>query len=116
MTQLAKIWTKRLRNSWTSSRTGPGPFTGGARFRTLATYQRETTLLLDTLRISSATKFIDLPVWKRDVEIMWESGTISTYQVKRRHQVAFLMMNAISPESVSYGRFANWAKNGAFFA
>ena len=73
-------------------------------------------MLLDTLRISSATKFIDLPVWKRDVEIMWQSGTISTYQVKRRHQLAFLVMNAAAPQTVSYGRFANWAKNGATFA
>ena len=73
-------------------------------------------MLLDTLRISSATKFIDLPVWKRDVEIMWQSGTISTYHVKRRHQLAFLVMNAAAPQTVSYGRFANWAKNGATFA
>ena len=116
MTQLAKIWTKRLRNSWTSSRTGPGPFTGGARFRTLATYQRETTLLLDTFRLSSAVEYINLPLWKRGVEFMWQSGTVSTYQVKRRHQLAFLVMNAAAPQTVSYGRFANWAKNGAFFA
>ena len=82
----------------------------------MATYQRETTLLLDTFGLSDAVEYINLPLWKRGSQIMWQSGTVSTYQIKRRHQVAFLMMSAMCPETVSYGRFANWAKNGAFFA
>ena len=73
-------------------------------------------MLLDTFGLSDAVEYINLPLWKRGSEILWQSGTVSTYQIKRRHQVAFLMMNAISPQTVSYGRFANWAKNGATFA
>ena len=73
-------------------------------------------MLLDTFRLSSAVEYINLPLWKRGVEFMWQSGTVSTYQIKRRHQLAFLVMNAATPQTVSYGRFANWAKNGATFA
>ena len=73
-------------------------------------------MILDTFRLSSAVEAIKLPLWKRGTQFMWQSGTVSTYQIKRRHQLAFLMMHAAAPQTVSYGRFANWAKNGATFA
>ena len=73
-------------------------------------------LTIDTWDHSTATATIALPLLTRDLYIEWQSGTVSTYQVKRRHQLAFLVMNAAAPQTVSYGRFANWAKNGATFA
>ena len=73
-------------------------------------------MFIDTFGLSTAVWSINLPLWKRGSQITWQSGTVSTYQVKRRHQLAFLVMNAAAPQTVSYGRFANWAKNGATFA
>lgn len=65
---------------------------------------------------STATIGIKLPLLTRNVTIWWESCTESTYQVRRRDQFRLLACRLLCPEDLSYGRFANWAKNGATFA
>jgi len=67
-------------------------------------------MLIDTFTAgSTATEYVDLPLWNRSVEIMWQSGSVQTYKVRRRDQIRCALMHRLAPSELSWGRFANWA-------
>ena len=63
---------------------------------------------------STAVDGVILPLLTRNVQIGWQSGSVSTYEVRRRDQLRCLAMN-IFTEDLSWGRFANWCKYQADF-
>ena len=70
-------------------------------------------LTIDTWNYSTATATITLPLLTRDLQIIWQSGTVETVPVRRRDQLKVLAMWMTAREQLSWGRFANWTK-GAF--
>ena len=71
-------------------------------------------MFIDTEAKSSAVDAIVLPLTSRNVQIAWQSGSVSNYVIRRRDQLRFLALRfrlALSlEEEISYGRFANWCK------
>jgi hypothetical protein len=65
-------------------------------------------MILDTFEESTAVDLIVLPLWHRNIEIDWRSGSTSTVPVRRRDQVRLLWYR-LTDLDISYGRFANWA-------
>lgn len=65
-------------------------------------------MLIYTSNKSTAVDYILLPFLSRRVQIQWISGSVATYQVRRRDQLrAFICRN---DERLSWGLFANWCK------
>ena len=63
-------------------------------------------MFFDTESKSTAIDGIVLPLFSRRVQIAWISGSVATYNVRRRDQLkAALLSNRIS-----WGAFANWCK------
>ena len=72
--------------------------------------QQQTKMLtIDTIQYSTATDAITLPLLTRDIQIIWQSGTVETVAVRRRDQLKVLAMWMTAREDLSWGRFANWA-------
>ena len=61
-------------------------------------------MFFDTEAESTAVDFVILPIWSRRVQIGWKSGSVATYQVRRRDQLKAALMS----DTISWGRFANW--------
>ena len=74
--------------------------------------QQQKTLMLtiDTIQYSEATDAVVLPLLTRDLQIIWQSGTVETVAVRRRDQLKVLAMWMTAREDLSWGRFANWTK------
>ena len=66
-------------------------------------------LTIDTIQYSEATDAVVLPLLTRDLQIIWQSGTVETVPVRRRDQLKVLAMWMTAPEQLSWGRFANWS-------
>ena len=66
-------------------------------------------MFIDTESKSTAVDAIVLPLFSRRVQIAWISGSVATYNVRRRDQARALIMSMIT-DDLSWGRFANWAK------
>ena len=77
--------------------------------------QQQTTLMLtiDTIQYSTATDAVVLPLLTRDLQIIWQSGTVETVPVRRRDQLKVLAMWMTAREDLSWGRFANWTKGAS---
>lgn len=65
-------------------------------------------MILDTFDESTAVDLLVLPLWHRNVEIDWRSGSSSTLYVRRRDQVR-LLWSRLTDLNLSYGQWANWA-------
>ena len=70
-------------------------------------------MFIDTEAQSTAVDAIVLPILSRRVQIAWISGSVATYEVRRRDQLKFLACHlgiTMPLGELSYGGFANWAK------
>jgi len=70
-------------------------------------------MFIDTAKQSTAVDGIVLPLTSRRVQIGWVSGSVATYNVRRRDQLKFLACHlgiTMPLGELSYGGFANWAK------
>ena len=66
-------------------------------------------MFINTEAKSTAVDGIVLPLTSRRVQIGWQSGSVSTYEIRKRDQLRFLALRALYGEqSISYGGFANW--------
>ena len=72
--------------------------------------QKTKMLTIDTIQYSTATDAVVLPLLTRDLQIIWQSGTVETVAVRRRDQLKVLAMWMTAREDLSWGRFANWTK------
>ena len=72
--------------------------------------QKIKMLTIDTIQYSEATDAVVLPLLTRDLQIIWQSGTVETVPVRRRDQLKVLAMWMTAREDLSWGRFANWTK------
>lgn len=66
-------------------------------------------MFFDTTETSTAIDAVLLPLLTRRVQIAWQSGSVATYEVRRRDQLHCLAMNVLT-DDLSWGRFANWCK------
>ena len=66
-------------------------------------------MFIDTVGKSTATDSIVLPLFSRRIQIGWVSGSVSSYEIRKRDQFRFLALRALYGEqAISYGGFANW--------
>ena len=75
--------------------------------------QKNKMLTIDTIQYSEATDAVVLPLLTRDLQIIWQSGTVETVAVRRRDQLKVLAMWMTAREDLSWGRFANWTKGAS---
>ena len=68
------------------------------------------SMFIDTEAKSTAVDGIVLPLLSRRVQIAWISGSVATYQVRRRDQLRLAVMHLMINPDLSYGAFANWCK------
>ena len=61
-------------------------------------------MFFDTTDCSTAIDSVILPILSRRAQIGWKSGSVATYQVRRRDQLKAVLMS----DRISWGRFANW--------
>ena len=66
-------------------------------------------MFFDTTETSTAVDGVILPLLTRRVQIAWQSGSVSTYEIRRRDQLHCLAMNLLT-DDLSWGRFANWCQ------
>ena len=67
-------------------------------------------MYFNTEETSTSVDGVILPLFSRRVQIAWISGSVATYEVRRRHQILCLAMLTLS-DDLSWGRFANWCKS-----
>lgn len=70
-------------------------------------------MFINTEARSSAVDGIVLPLTSRRVQIGWQSGSVSLYEIRRRDQLRFLACHlgiTMPLGQLSYGGFANWCK------
>ena len=60
-------------------------------------------LTIDTIQYSEATDAVVLPLLTRDLQIIWQSGTVETVPVRRRDQLKVLAMWMTAREDLSWG-------------
>ncbi len=71
-------------------------------------------MFIDTEARSSAVDAIVLPLFSRRVQIGWQSGSVSCYQIRKRDQLRFLACHlgvTMPLGELSYGGFANWCQD-----
>lgn len=66
-------------------------------------------MLFHTETTSTAVDGVFLPLVSRNVQIAWKTGSVATYEVRKRDQFKVLAMRLFTND-LSWGRFANWAK------
>ena len=70
-------------------------------------------MFINTEARSSAVDGIVLPLTSRRVQVAWVSGSVATYEIRKRDQLRFLACHlgiTMPLGELSYGGFANWCK------
>jgi len=70
------------------------------------------TITFITSDCSNATDVIDFDLIRREVNVVWRSGSLAAYKVRRRDQLRALWCE-LTGHHFSWGGFANWAKTGS---
>ena len=75
-------------------------------------------MFINTEAQSTAVDAVILPLLSRRVQIGWISGSVATYEIRRRDQLKALAAHygiTMPLGELSWGRFANWCKFQADF-
>lgn len=70
-------------------------------------------MFINTEAQSTAVDAVILPLLTRRVQIGWISGSVATYEIRRRDQLKVLACHygiTMPLGELSWGRFANWCK------